>query len=101
MSLQHLASTSDSASSFAVGPYAVNPGSNSATAKFVDRRNSMGSDADASERRQFGSSHGGLSEYGRELALAIDEYKVQHHRRYLTCDEMLTVLRGLGYAKVS
>jgi hypothetical protein len=101
MSLQHLASTSDSASSFAVGPHAVNPGSNSATAKFVDRRNSMGPDADASERRQFGSTHGGLSEYGRELALAIDEYKVQHHRRYLTCDEMLTVLRGLGYAKVS
>jgi hypothetical protein len=52
------------------------------------------------ERRQFGSSHQGLSAAGRELALAIDQYKVRHHRRYLTCDEMLNVLQSLGYEQV-
>jgi hypothetical protein len=49
------------------------------------------------ERRQFGSSHAGLSAEGRELAAAIDAYKLQHHRRYITCDEMLVVLGSLGY----
>ena len=72
--------------------------------QFVDRRRSPSSDGDRSERdrserRQFGSSHSGLSEAGRELAFAIDQYKIQHHRRYLTCDEMLLVLSRLGYAK--
>ena len=67
--------------------------------EFVDRRSNNGSSHNRSERRQFGSSHTGLSEDGRELALAIDRYKVEHHRRYLTCDEMLIVLRALGYSK--
>ncbi|MEM9365581.1 MAG: hypothetical protein AAGD07_06255 [Planctomycetota bacterium] len=70
----------------------------------VDRRRAP---ADArvrsgfSERRQFGSSHAELSEAGRELALAIDQYKLEHHRRYITCDEMLLVLTELGYARHS
>jgi len=63
---------------------------------FVERRTSTADDT-AAERRQFGSSHRGLSADGRELALAIDRYKLEHHRRYLTCDEMLAVLEGLGY----
>lgn len=65
---------------------------------FVDRRRDRKSN-DGSERRQFGSSHEGLSEAGRELALAIDQYKLQHHRRYITCDEMLYVITNLGYTK--
>tara|TARA_R110002049_G_scaffold2750_8_gene22266 strand:- start:218237 stop:218533 length:297 start_codon:yes stop_codon:yes gene_type:complete len=65
---------------------------------FVDRRGSRGRTG-GGERRQFGSSHTGLTEDGRELALAIDQYKVQHHRRYITCDEMLEVLGRLGYSK--
>ncbi|MEM6688565.1 MAG: hypothetical protein AAF664_04005 [Planctomycetota bacterium] len=66
---------------------------------FVDRRKSSADRPDSSERRQFGNSHAGLSEAGRELALAIDQYKVVNHRRYLTCDEMLSVLEDLGYRK--
>jgi hypothetical protein len=65
---------------------------------FVDRRRSQ-SGSSRQERRQFGSSHAGLSEAGRELAIAIDQYKVTHHRRYLTCDEMLNVMISLGYSK--
>ncbi|MCA9140920.1 MAG: hypothetical protein KDB00_29315 [Planctomycetales bacterium] len=65
---------------------------------FVDRRRERTGQG-SSERRQFGSSHEGLSEAGRELALAIDQYKLQHHRRYITCDEMLLVITRLGYSK--
>ena len=67
---------------------------------FVDRR-AAGSNTRGRERRQFGSSHNGLSAAGQELALAIDEYKVRNHRRYITCDEMLSVLTRLGYQKTS
>ncbi|MFG0267713.1 MAG: hypothetical protein ACF8AM_21570 [Rhodopirellula sp. JB055] len=66
-----------------------------------DRRRNRGSSSGsfASERRQFGSSHADLSDDGRELAAAIDSYKMSHHRRYITCDEMLVVMRQLGYSK--
>jgi len=77
-----------------------NQTANTTSGDFVDRRQStQGENLKPAERRQFGSSHMGLSNDGRELALAIDQYKVQHHRRYLTCDEMLSVLSDLGYSK--
>ncbi|MEO9590021.1 hypothetical protein [Rhodopirellula bahusiensis] len=64
------------------------------------RRNRDSSDGGfPRERRQFGSSHADLSEDGCELAAAIDQYKMKHHRRYITCDEMLIVMRELGYSK--
>lgn len=70
----------------------------------IDRRSSESSNRSGRagmERRQFGSSHTGLSSEGRELAAAIDAYKLEHRRRYITCDEMLVVLRSLGYAKAT
>ncbi len=86
------ASTPVSTSNFSVGPGAENG--------FVERRRRASNASERQgERRQFGSSHTGLSDDGRELAAAIDQYKVQHHRRYLTCDEMLSVLHNLGYRK--
>ena len=89
---------SSSLQGFSVNPHSINretDGSN-----FIDRRGLADGEKSARpERRQFGSSHAGLSDDGRELALAIDAYKSQHHRRYLTCDEMLRVLSNLGYAK--
>lgn len=75
------------------------------TRGFVERRGQAGTGRRpvvgeaAGDRRQFGSSHQGLSEAGRELAQAIDRYKLENHRRYITCDEMLTVLEGLGYRR--
>ncbi|WP_345323442.1 MULTISPECIES: hypothetical protein [Novipirellula] len=65
---------------------------------FVDRR-AKDASKPRGERRQFGSSHSGLSEEGRQLAVAIDQYKLEHHRRYITCDEMLMVIGTLGYSK--
>jgi len=67
---------------------------------FVDRRNyDIAGHAPVSERRQFANSHDGLSPEARDLAQAIDEYKLRHRRRFITYEEMLTVVRTLGYHK--
>lgn len=63
---------------------------------FVDRRQNSPA-LPASDRRQFASSHTGLSPEARELAMAIDGYKVRHRRRYITFEEMLAVINQLGY----
>lgn len=68
-------------------------------APFVDRRQARAESSGEDERRQFGNSYNGLSVAGRELAEAIDAYKVQHRRRYVTTDELLSVIQSLGYAK--
>jgi hypothetical protein len=65
---------------------------------FVDRRQ-RGDSSGNGERRQFGNSYNDLSAEGKELAEAIDAYKVQHRRRYVTTDELLQVLKGLGYSR--
>ena len=51
------------------------------------------------ERRQFANSHEGLSPAAHELALAIDEYKLRHRRRFLSYEEMVAVIESLGYHK--
>ena len=74
------------------------PTDHTSPSNFIDRRESGVKSAGA-ERRQFASSHQGLSEDARELALAIDGYKLEHRRRYITFEEMLHVIRELGYHK--
>lgn len=67
---------------------------------FVERRNyEMGQDVPVRERRQFTNSHDELSPNARELAMAIDEYKLRHRRRFITFEEMLGVVESLGYTK--
>jgi hypothetical protein len=51
------------------------------------------------ERRQFCDSREHLSPEAQELAQAIDAYKLQHRRRFITFEEMLHIITGLGYAK--
>ncbi len=51
------------------------------------------------ERRQFGNSHADLSPEAREMATAIDQYKLRHRRRFITYEEMLAVVKDLGYHK--
>ena len=70
---------------------------------FVDRRNS---DSQAehlgnhgAERRQFSNAHNDLSADARELALAIDQYKLRHRRRFINYEEMLSIVLDLGYHK--
>ncbi len=67
---------------------------------FEDRRVQFPSGvAPGMERRQFHNSYDGLSANAQELALAIDKYKVQHRRRFITFEEMMKVIESLGYHK--
>ena len=64
---------------------------------FPDRR-VQGSDGNpVIERRQFANSHNELSEEARKLGQAIDQYKLVHRRRFITYEEMLSLIKGLGY----
>lgn len=68
------------------------------TTEFVDRRNPHGGNHPAiGERRQFGGTHPGLSPEAEEFAIAIDDYKLRHRRRFIDYEEILAVLKGLGY----
>jgi hypothetical protein len=67
---------------------------------FVDRRRQETSPSPiARERRQFANSYDDLSIEGQDLARAIDQYKLMHRRRFITFDEMLSVLHELGYRR--
>jgi hypothetical protein len=70
-----------------------------ATMQFVDRRAVRDSETPGFERRQFANSYRELSPDAKELAEAIDSYKVRHRRRYITFEEMLQVIQDLGYRK--
>jgi hypothetical protein len=67
---------------------------------FLDRRSPEPAIGIATrERRQFTNSHDELSAPARELAQAIDGYKLRHRRRFITYEEMLAVVQSLGYRK--
>ncbi|MCA9174567.1 MAG: hypothetical protein KDB14_08775 [Planctomycetales bacterium] len=73
---------------------------NTASAPFVDRRKGSGNDGGAQrERRQFANSYNELSEPARELAHAIDQYKLSNRRRFITYEEMYEVISQLGYRR--
>jgi hypothetical protein len=67
---------------------------------FVDRRGNFQHGTEPTlERRQFANSYDELSPDAAELARAIDGYKVQHRRRFITFEEMLAVIKSLGYSR--
>jgi hypothetical protein len=80
------------------GSHSVSMDAHSLT--FVDRR-TTGTERKSSgfERRQFSNSHEELSAEARELAEAVDSYKLEHRRRFINFDELLSVIKGLGYSK--
>jgi hypothetical protein len=81
--------------SLAAPPYPAAPPTN-----FTDRRNyDQAIDRPLRERRQFTNTHDELSSEAQELAGAIDAYKLRHRRRFITCEEMLLVMKSLGYSK--
>jgi hypothetical protein len=76
----------------------MSQGLNPPADQFVDRRAYSGAGTSPQrERRQFADSHEALSPEARELALAIDEYKLRHRRRFITYEEMMQVVKSLGY----
>ncbi|MDO5553308.1 MAG: hypothetical protein Q4G68_06065 [Planctomycetia bacterium] len=63
-------------------------------------------DADRSRQSRRGanvsySSQHTYSAEARELSSALDTYKLRHRRCYLTFEEIVGVLRDLGYRKTS
>ena len=76
------------------------PTATPSTPPFVDRRESTGTGAVVGrERRQFANSHEHLSPEAAKLARAIDHYKLQHRRRFIDFEEMLSIFKSLGYVK--
>ncbi|NIL95929.1 MAG: hypothetical protein GTO53_01545 [Planctomycetales bacterium] len=74
------------------------PADSTSETNFVDRRSyAPGFDVPLRERRQFCNSHEDLSPEAQELARAIDQYKLVHRRRFITYEEMLSVIKSLGY----
>jgi hypothetical protein len=67
---------------------------------FVDRRLGVVATPPVSERRQFANSHTDLAPQVQELALAIDEYKLRHRRRFISYEEIYAVISELGYQKI-
>ena len=68
--------------------------------EFVDRREPRGEgNAPGKERRQFANSHDELSPEAAELARSIDQYKLLHRRRFINFEEMLGIIKSLGYSK--
>ena len=67
---------------------------------FLDRRtNSFPGNEPVFERRQFANSYDDLSPEAAELARAVDGYKLQHRRRFVTFEELLGVIKSLGYQR--
>jgi hypothetical protein len=78
----------------------MSQGLETACVSFVDRRNyEVVTGPPGVERRQFTNSHEGLSPDAQELAQAIDGYKMRHRRRFINSEEMLLVVKSLGYHK--
>ncbi len=70
------------------------------SAPFVDRR-AVRKEIVGRERRQFANTYDGLSPRAAELARAIDQYKLDNRRRFITYEEMMHVIIELGYDKVA
>ena len=88
----------------------MSPTFDTAVEPFVDRRNysfpgtgqhreTSQRDGQQRERRQFANSYEELSPEARDLAQAIDSYKLMHRRRFITYEEMLAVVKSLGYRR--
>jgi hypothetical protein len=70
------------------------------TGEFVDRRKAPSPlRPDGPERRQFSNDYSSLSPDVGELAEAVDRYKLQHRRRFITFEELYNVMTSLGYHK--
>jgi hypothetical protein len=68
-------------------------------AEFVDRRGDWEPRPDGPERRQFRNGDASHRPEVNELAQAIDRYKLQHRRRFITFEELYDVMLSLGYHK--
>jgi len=54
---------------------------------------------DGLERRQFGSSHDSGRPEVDEFSAAVDRYKLERRRRFITYEELFDVFASLGYER--
>lgn len=66
---------------------------------FVERRGTGEGRTGCPERRQFKATQDESRPDVAELATAVDSYKAQHRRRFITFDELFDVIVSLGYHK--
>lgn len=67
---------------------------------FVDRRRVADTGSqEGRERRQVQDSRAAGRPDVNEFAEAVDRYKVAHHRRFITFEELYDVMVSLGYHK--
>ncbi|AMV20044.1 hypothetical protein [Planctomyces sp. SH-PL14] len=66
---------------------------------FVDRRRAAQAGSPGVERRQFSDSRDNTRPEVAELASAVDKYKLEHRRRFITFEELYGVIESLGYHK--
>jgi hypothetical protein len=67
---------------------------------FVERRDqSNPHPGPHQERRQFIGAYDHLTPDARELATAIDAYKLHHRRPVISFEELMTLVKSLGYVK--
>ncbi|QDT16257.1 hypothetical protein [Alienimonas californiensis] len=64
-----------------------------------DRRRDDSGPQGGSERRQFGSSQDSGRPEVDELAAAVDRYKLENRRRFITYAELYDVVTSLGYER--
>ena len=67
------------------------------SAPFKDRRSADRGSSNGIERRQFRDGNRSAIPEVEELANAIDEYKLQNRRRFITFEELYGVIQELGY----
>ncbi|MBI1348320.1 hypothetical protein GC163_18755 [bacterium] len=69
---------------------------------FVDRRGGGTTERPLGvpERRQFRSTPTCSRPEVQELANAVDQYKLNRHRRFITYEELYGVIEELGYRKI-
>jgi len=66
---------------------------------FVDRRAPGVKREGVQERRQFSASVTTTRPEVAELSEAVDQYKLRHRRRFITFEELFSVMTELGYHK--
>jgi hypothetical protein len=68
-----------------------------AATDFTDRRQVVHEVPPGIERRQFADGREGTRPEVKELAEAVDQYKLRHRRRFITFEELYDVMASLGY----
>lgn len=69
------------------------------TADFMDRRSTSRASAPGVERRQFRDGNRSARPEVAEFADAVDRYKIENRRRFITYEELFDVMKSLGYVR--